>query len=406
MDVTHALRPLSIVRGGRAERPRPAIAALGTLGLVLVGAGILAPLPAGAAFTGATNGHVAFAAICDSNIGQPVYSLDPNGSPPPTYNCPPGGAAPYTQTTAGSTDAMPYFSADGQTIYFSSDRLATATTQGANGDYALYEAPYPPTVSGAPGSQTDGATQITFPGSTSNDYAPTVSADGAKMAFIRCNGGTTSCALYVQSPIIGGTPTLVSTSVALSQPNSVSGEASRPEIDPTDPNQVIYEGVDGHLHLVSLASPAAFAERDLSSESGISSGQTDEYPDWNAAACQLWGASDPGTEIEPLFAPTDTAVSSPGNCNPSGDIYVWTRLGGGSNIILDMGHSVSSPVMLDALTKNKTNNSQTAWQPVPLGTGTPEVPLAVLLPLAGAAFMGGALLLELRRRRAQLAHTR
>jgi hypothetical protein len=322
---------------------------------------------------------------------------------------------------------MPYFSADGQTVYFSSDRLGTPSNPGANGNYALYKAPYPPTVSGSPGSQTDNATQITFPGASSNDYAPTVSPDGSKLAFIRCNGGTTSCALYVQSPIVGGTPTLVSTSVSLQQPNSVSGEASRPEIDPGDPNEVIYEGVDGHIHLVSLASPAAFAERDLSAESGIAGGQTDEYPDWNAAgtriildrshtvyvvdsttgpatSCQLWGSNDPGTEIEPLFAPADTAVSTPGNCNPSGNLYVWTRLGGGSNIILDMGHSVQSPVTLDALTQNRTNNSQTAWQPVPpiVGTGTPEVPMAILLPLAGAAFMGGALLLELKRRRRQL----
>jgi hypothetical protein len=56
---------------------------------------------------------------------------------------------------------------------------------------------YPPTVSGAPGSQTDGAVQITFPaaaGGSSNDYAPTVSASGTELAFIRCNAGTTSCA--------------------------------------------------------------------------------------------------------------------------------------------------------------------------------------------------------------------
>ena len=164
---------------------------------------------------------------------------------------------------------MPYFSSQGTTLYFSSNRPSEGNNPGAAGNYATYSAPYPPTVSGSPGSQTDNATQITFPGSNSNDYAPTVSADGSEMAFIRCNAGTTSCALYTQSPIVGGTPTPVATSVPVMQPNPVSGEASRPEIDPNDNTQVIYEGTDGNLHLVSLTS--AFAERDLSTESGISS---------------------------------------------------------------------------------------------------------------------------------------
>ena len=43
---------------------------------------------------------------------------------------------------------------------------------------------------------------------------------------------------------------------------------------------------------------------------------------------------------------------------------MWTKLGGGTNIILDMGHAVSTPAVLVDLTKNKTNNSQPAWQPV------------------------------------------
>lgn len=403
-----------------AHAPGPVIAAMGTLGLVLVGAGIWTPAPAGATFPGATNGNVAFAAICDSTIGQPIYSLNPNGSPPPTSTCPGGTAPNYTQSTAGSEDSMPYFSSSGTTLYFSSNRLAGGGNPGASGNFAIYSVPYPNAVTGSPGSQADGATQLTFPGSTSNDYAPTVDANGNELAFIRCNAGSTACGLYVQNPVSGGTPTHVTTSVPLLQPNPVSGEASRPEIDPNDPSQVIYEGTDDHLHLVSLTS--AFTERDLSLESGIGSGQADEYPDWNAAgtriifdrshtvyvldptagpatACELWGTSDPGTEIEPLFAPTDTGVSSASTCNPTGNMYVWTKLGGGSNIVLDMGHSVSSPAVLDNLTQNKTNNSQTAWQPNPLSAGTPEVPVALMLPVVGVALLGGAFLLELNRRR-------
>jgi len=388
-------------------------------------AGISYPVPAGATFSGAQNGNVAFTSICNSNTGQAIYSINPNGSPVPTYTCPGGTSPNYTQSTAGSIDSMPYFSSQGTTLYFSSDRPSTGNNPGANGNFAIYQVTYPPTVSGSPGSQVDGAVQITFPtaaGGSSNDYAPTVSADGSELAFIRCNAGTTSCALYVQAPIVGGTPTLVTTAVAPLQPNSVSGEASRPEIDPSDPTQILYVGTDNHIHLVSLDSPPAFTERDLSNESGIASGQIDEYPDWNpagtriifdrnhdvyvlnptsapASACELWGASDPGTEIEPIFAPTDTAVSSGTTCNPTGNMYVWTKLGGGSNIILDEGHAVGAASTLVSLTNNRTNNSQPAWQPVPLGTQTPEVPVAVLLPSAGAVLLAGAVALERRRRR-------
>jgi hypothetical protein len=178
-------------------------------------------------------------------------------------------------------------------------------------------------------------------------------------------------------------------------------------------------GTDNHIHLVSLVS--AFTERDLSNESGITAGQVDEYPDWNpagtriifdrshsvyvfnpttgpATVCKLW-ASDPGTEIEPIFAPTDTATSSPTSCNPPGNMYVWTKLGGGSNIILDAGHSVGNPETLVNLTQNRTNNSQPAWQPIPLGAPTPEVSMAALLPGVGGVLLIGAIVIERQRRR-------
>jgi hypothetical protein len=392
--------------------------ALVVLGVLLITAGAWAPAPAGATFGGSSNGNVAFISICDSNIGQAVYSVSPVGSPPPTYACP-GGTNPYTQSTAGSADSMPSFSSQGTTLYFASNRPGSGNNPGANGNFAIYQVTYPSTVSGSPGSQTDGATQITFPGS-SNDYAPTVSADGSELSYIRCNAGTSSCALYVQNPVVGGTPTLVPTSVPPLQPDSVSGAASRPEIDPADSSQILYVGTDNHIHLVSLTS--AFAERDLSGESGITAGQVDEYPDWNpggtnvifdrshvvyvlyginpttgtASSCQLW-PSDPATEIEPIFAPNDTATASSGNCNPSTNQYVWTKLGGGSNIVLDMGHGATNPDTL--LTSNRSNNSQPAWQPVAPSTGTPEVPMAALLPGSGVILLAGAFVLERQRRR-------
>ena len=75
---------------------------LGLMGIMAITVGISYPVPAGATFSGAQNGNVAFASICDSNTGQAIYSINQNGSPPPTYTCP-GGAPPhYTQSTAGS----------------------------------------------------------------------------------------------------------------------------------------------------------------------------------------------------------------------------------------------------------------------------------------------------------------
>jgi Tol biopolymer transport system component len=360
----------------------------------------MAPIPAGATFSGTSNGNVAFVAVCDGqNIGQAVYTLNPSGSPPPTYSCPGGTAPNSTQTTAGSSDSMPYFSSSGSTLYFASNRL---------GNDAIFEVPYPSTITGSAGSQSDGATQLTFPtasGADFFDYAPTVSPNGSTLAFVRCNSSGTDCGLYTQSPIVGGTPTLVTTSQLVATPDAVSGAADRPEIDPADPTQVLYVGVDGHIHLVSLT--GAFA--------------ADEYPDWNptgtsiifdsnragghkvyllnptvtpATATALWPTTDPGTEIEPIFAPTSPTTTS----------YVWTKLGNGSNIAIDMGVHVGSAQTIDNLTANKTNNSQPAWQPVttPL-SGAPEVPFAVLLPGTGVVLLAGAYLVDVRRRRDLMA---
>src|SRR5208282_2815023 len=85
-----------------------------TAGGVLMGGGV-----ASATFAGA-NDAIAFSSSCGN--GEAIYSV-PNGTT--NSECPPGNppANPaYTQNTAGSIDAMPFFSSDGGTLYFSSDR--------------------------------------------------------------------------------------------------------------------------------------------------------------------------------------------------------------------------------------------------------------------------------------------
>ena len=80
---------------------------------------------------------------------------------------------------------------------------------------------------------------------------------------------------------------------------------------------------------------------------------------------------------------------------------MWTTLGNGSNITeYSPNASIKNAFQVVNLTKNKTNNSQPAWQPVPLGTPVPEAPLALMLPAGGLGIM--LLGLGLRRRRQRM----
>jgi hypothetical protein len=404
---------------GRAHRVQPVHLAVRRLiwgarpyvpGAALVVAGLVSIAPvAGATFAGG-DGDIAFASICSNTIGQAVYSVSPIGSPPPTYSCPGGSGAAYTQRSAGSADSMPFFDATGSVMYFASNR---------NGNFAIFEVSYPSTVSGSPGTQTDGATQLTSP-VASNDYAPVVSPDGSTLAFLRCT--TTSCALYKKSPVSSGSPVAVTTVVPPLAPDSVSGAASRPEFDPVDDTKVSYVGTDDHIHIVNITTSS---DTDLSAASGIPSGDIDEYPDWSpdgttivfdtnqapsgdlsatgthfvwtitvatSVRQALWPAADPGKEIEPIFSPAWTSVG--------GGEYAWTVLGAGSNIQLDAGTSVNRPADLVNLTSNRSNNSQPAWDPTAPGAQAPEAPSVLLLPAAGAVVGGaGWLLLATRRKR-------
>jgi hypothetical protein len=92
-----------------------------TTGGVLLGGGV-----ASATFPGA-NDAITFYSSCGSI--QAIYSV-PNGTT--ISECPPGNPAsgppytnpPYTQSTSASIDAMPFFSSDGGTLYFESNRAS------------------------------------------------------------------------------------------------------------------------------------------------------------------------------------------------------------------------------------------------------------------------------------------
>jgi Tol biopolymer transport system component len=387
--------------------------------VLILGAG-----PAGATFSG-NNGNVAFVSTCDGTIGQAVYSVNPNGNPPPTYNCVDGAAPTYTQSTAGSIDTEPYFSSTGTTLYFSSNR----TSNPDGGPYQIYSVPYPATITGSEGSQVDGATQLTTP-TGANDYAPTVSADGSEMTFVRCSSST-KCDLMLLSPVSpAGTLTDVTktlTTLNLDGPTG-NGEISRPEIDPANDSLVLYTDSNLNVHLFNLTNGD---DLNLSQTTSVGSAG-DQYPDWSPTGTQivfstsratnpsatgsnfvwfftlsspvstastvtastLWGTNDPGNEIEPVFAPDATTLVAFGagaNTTP----LVWTQLGNGDNIVM---YSPTAAIKKsDPLTTNKAINSEPAWQPTGASPVVPEAPYAILLP--GGALLVLGLVLGLRHRR-------
>ena len=155
---------------------------------------------------------------------------------------PPANPA-YTQNTAGSIDAMPFFSSDGGTLYFSSDR----GSPGNPGPWSIYSVTYPSTPSTP-------LNTLATPPAGYNDFAPTVTADssaGSTLDFIQCLGAASPCTLEEETLSPTGAPTdspvqiSTGTCPAPAGPlSSTDGQANRPEFNPTNPNQLVYVGVN------------------------------------------------------------------------------------------------------------------------------------------------------------------
>ena len=436
-------------------------AAMLTAGLVTAGI-----TPAGATFPG-TNGDLVWAAICGPN-GQQLWS---QANTTTGAQCPGGASPTYIVVTAGAADSMPYFDSDGGMLYFSSNR--------ASADNGIYEIPYPSTVTaGSP--PTDNATQLTQLTSPAGyDYAPTVSADtgGAGtptfMLFIHCatTATTTGCGLEKLSPV-SPAGTITAVSVASSQPvlgptnsNGV-GPGNRPEIDPRNPDLVLYVDAQNHIHEMSLSGASlagsltgnstAASDVDLSFNSGIATALTggpaaDEHPDWapdgqgvvfdstrspaagtvcaggtgttpgsntvftmtnlgaSPTVAQVWAKLVCGfSQIEVAYAPADTydaTAQGPINGTTGNHIpptLAWIALNRGSNV-----QTIDDGTSVGApvfVTQNATNNSEVIWQPTPPGAILPETPYAALLPAAGGlVLLTGGLVLRRRRRQQRTA---
>ena len=405
-------------------------------GLVVLpfSAAIVSAPAADAAFTG-DNGPIAFAStrLSEGSFGG-IFDVNSEASGLGNAN---GDQSATTGVTNGDngagTDAEPFFSPSGGTVFFSSNR-------DTSGVWVIYDistvAPEPP------GSPTE-LSQVS--GDESNDdYAPSVASDGRTVVFNRNDVSLDT--LDADAPNPAGTVcNLYTPSAGLAAVSN--GRASRALFNPQNSTELLYVGADNHLHLVTgLPAPSATAPSnpcgvvagqngvtgtDLSADATDSvTGSTDatgsyqdENPDWSPdgttiifdstrggtnhtlwqmtnvtsgtlTATPLWpGQVGSGATLksttEPVYSPDGTAVAF---VEPGQGQNTWT------GDIVPMGQGLSNAEDVSLSTEgNGIINDQPDWGPVQPSEGTPEVSQAIFLP--GLALIIGGLGLAYQRRR-------
>jgi len=390
---------------------------------VALAVGAISPLvfvqPADAAFPG-TNGDIAFSSTRSDNVA--IYQVNPNG---PNLGSPAGDQSATSALTLGGADVEPFYSPDGKTVYFSSDRdLAN--------DWAIFSVPQ-----GTPESASEPARELSAVAGNEahNDYAPSVAPDGDTVVFNRDNteidtlwaptGASSVCPLYTPSEGLA--------------PAMSDGSGDRPVFDPVDPTKLLFVGGDGHIHLLSGikftagSNPCAtgqtgLTDTDLSAEAFPSGTQyatgDDASPDWspngqlivfsstrgggNTLFIMNLASSPPtGSPIWPSLAAPNTTVSTEPVFSPDGTQVAFVQPRKGTQIFDEMLVSQSNGTwtannMATDLSEQMTNgislDSEPDWQPVP-GTPPvlPEAPYTAALP--AAAIVIGGLLFGWRYRR-------
>ena len=424
-------------RDGTAwRRLERAMLATGLAALPL-GAFIATAPAANASFTG-TNGPIAFVSTrSDGGSFGGIFQVNSQASGLGTSSGDQAATSGLTDGGAGNgIDAEPFYGPGGGTVFFSSNRDTA-------GHWVVYDistsVPEPP---GSPAELSQAS------GSESNDdYAPSVANDGRTVVFNRDDSSLDTLDAGASNPP-STVCTLYTPSVGLAAVNT-DGGASRPLFNPVNPTQLLYVGGDNHLHLVtglpapSTTSPTnpcgaapgqnGVTDTDLSASAVDSLTDTtdtgnyqDENPDWSPDGTKVVFDSTRGGTNHTLWQMTNVTSGTPtvtplwpsevgtGGSrksstqpvySPDGNDVAFVQPGQGVNtwtgMIVDMGQSLSNAEDVSLSTQgNGIVNDQPDWGPTQPSTGTPEVPLVLLLPGTALVLGGLALVFERRRRTA------
>lgn len=395
---------------------------------VTAGAWLAAAPTAGAAFPG-NNGLIAFVSTRSNQVA--VYQVNPQAQNLGTVA---GDQAATNQITdgGGDDDAEPFYSADGNTIYFSSNR---------SGRWAIYSIP---AADGVPLPVPPNTAVVTPPTELSqvsgqeshDDYAPSATPNGKYIVFNRDN--TQLWVVDVTAANPAGTACLLYAPPTGLKASSDNGADSRPVFDPVDGSKLVYADAAGHLHLLTgipvnsePCAPAGLQDMDLSAAATLPANSpanwstgSDQDPDWNPTGTglvfdstrggghQLWTmnlTNLPAVQIGPVWAgqvgPAGVSATQPAY-SPDGTRVTFTEpvVHNGVQVEDFMLAAVGQPINQSVdltLTTGAPQNSQPDWQPVPPGENVPESPYPVLLP--GLGLLGGGIALLLRRRRLETA---
>jgi len=376
---------------------------------------VLNPVVAGAAFPG-TNGLIAY--ITTRNSSDTVELVNPEAPGIGTGTTDPANTTQLTdgysfgQTSQG-VDSEPFFSPDGNTVAFSSNR---------NGNYQIFTIP----ASDAGHLNSDGsdnAALVSQPASdhSDDDYAPTFSPDDCTIVFNRGNQALYTVNICVGSP----TATLLYTPPeGLSQNSTSDGSDSRAVFDPVDKTKLVFIGGDNHVHRLSGIG-GSLTDTDLSALTSVGAA-SDADPDWSPDGTQivfdstrsssnhqlyvmsssgstagpLMGANNGKSDTQPVFSPDGkyVAFTEPGQSQDVADEAVMPVAAGGNG--LDKGAGAIVDLTLVGTGVKGPVDDQPDWQPVP-GTGPvlPEAPYAVLLPGGALLVLGAGFGLRRRRQR-------
>ncbi len=369
-----------------------------------------------AAYPG-VNGDIAFSSGGDNR--DAIYQVDPNVR---TFGTRSSDHNAISLLTRGAIDVEPFYSPDGQTVYFSRRTHHTKF-------WVIYSVPQ-----AGPGRFAHPATELSaVPGDeANNDYAPSVAPDDHTVVFNRDNlyldtlwapaGPSSACTLYTPPEGLAAA--------------GRDGSASRVLFNPVDPSELVYVGGDNDLHLLSgirfqtgsnpCDQQTTVTDVNLSTAAFPPAAQyavgDDANPDWSPngqeivfnstrgggntlfimnmttnplTAYPIWPSSAAARRTittEPVFSPGGNEIAFV-EANRGLQIYDETRVSEEGGPWLSNGPAT-------ALCRQPRNaasfDSEPDWQPVP-GTPPavlPEFPYPAVLP--GAALLAFGLWFALR----------